>query len=33
MIHIWHIFFPMLEAGRKAIAAGGSFVRDAVGRG
>ena len=30
MIHIWHIFFPMLSAGRRAIAEGGSFVRNAV---
>jgi epsilon-lactone hydrolase len=30
MIHIWHIFFPMLSAGRRAIAAGGSFVRNAL---
>lgn len=29
MIHIWHIYFPMLSAGRRAIAAGGSFVRNA----
>ncbi|HEY0184962.1 MAG TPA: alpha/beta hydrolase [Rhodopila sp.] len=30
MIHIWHIFFPMLSAGRRAIASGGSFVRNAL---
>jgi epsilon-lactone hydrolase len=30
MIHIWHIFFPMLTAGRRAIASGGSFVRNAL---
>jgi monoterpene epsilon-lactone hydrolase len=30
MIHIWHIYFPMLSAGRRAIAAGGSFVRNAL---
>ncbi len=30
MIHIWHIYFPVLSAGRKAIAAGGAFVRDAL---
>jgi monoterpene epsilon-lactone hydrolase len=30
MIHIWHIFFPMLSAGRRAIAAGGSFVRNGL---
>jgi monoterpene epsilon-lactone hydrolase len=30
MIHIWHIFFPMLDAGRRAIASGGSFVRNAL---
>ncbi|MEA2767559.1 MAG: epsilon-lactone hydrolase, partial [Acetobacteraceae bacterium] len=32
MIHIWHIHFPMLSAGRRAIAAGGSFVRNAIRR-
>ena len=30
MIHIWHIFFPMLAAGRRAIASGGAFVRNAL---
>jgi monoterpene epsilon-lactone hydrolase len=30
MIHIWHIYFPMLSAGRRAIAAGGSFVSNAI---
>lgn len=30
MIHIWHIYFPMLAAGRRAIAAGGTFVRGAL---
>lgn len=30
MIHIWHMFFPMLSAGRRAIAAGGSFARNAI---
>jgi monoterpene epsilon-lactone hydrolase len=30
MIHIWHIFFPMLSAGRRAIASGGAFVRTAL---
>jgi monoterpene epsilon-lactone hydrolase len=30
MIHIWHIFFPMLAAGRRAITSGGSFVRNAL---
>jgi len=29
MIHIWHIYFPNLSAGRRAIAAGGAFVRNA----
>src|SRR3954454_437783 len=28
MIHVWHLFHPELSAGRRAIAAGGSFVRD-----
>src|SRR5689334_22284798 len=27
MIHVWHLFFPMLAAGRCAIASGGDFVR------
>jgi monoterpene epsilon-lactone hydrolase len=31
MIHIWHLFFPVLSAGRRAIEAGGSFVRNALG--
>jgi acetyl esterase/lipase len=30
MIHIWHLYFPMLAAGRRAIASGGSFVRNAL---
>ncbi|MDR3532922.1 MAG: alpha/beta hydrolase [Rhodopila sp.] len=30
MIHIWHLYFPVLSAGRRAIASGGSFVRNAV---
>ena len=30
MIHIWHIYFPVLSAGRRAIAAGGAFVRNAL---
>jgi epsilon-lactone hydrolase len=28
MIHVWHLFHPMLSAGRRAIAAGGAFVRE-----
>jgi epsilon-lactone hydrolase len=28
MIHVWHLFHPMLAAGRRAIAAGGTFVRE-----
>jgi monoterpene epsilon-lactone hydrolase len=27
MIHVWHLFHPELNAGRRAIAAGGGFVR------
>ena len=30
MIHIWHIYFPMLDAGRRAIAAGGSFLSKTI---
>ena len=26
MIHVWHLFHPMLSAGRRAIASGGAFV-------
>ena len=32
MIHVWHVFFPMLSAGRRAIASGGSFVRNTLRR-
>ena len=27
MIHVWHLFHPELAAGRRAIAAGGGFIR------
>ena len=27
MVHVWHIFHPELEAGRKAIEQGGAYVR------
>ena len=27
MIHVWHLYHPMLRAGRRAIEAGGAFVR------
>lgn len=27
MIHVWHLFHPELPAGRRAIEAGGAFVR------
>jgi len=27
MIHVWHLYHPMLSAGRRAIEAGGAFVR------
>ena len=30
MIHVWHLYFPMLEAGRCAIAGGGDFVRNLI---
>jgi acetyl esterase/lipase len=30
MIHIWHIFHPVLGAGRQAIGAGGRFVRQVL---
>jgi acetyl esterase/lipase len=28
MIHVWHVYHPELAAGRRAIAAGGAFVRE-----
>jgi acetyl esterase/lipase len=31
MIHVWHLFHPELSAGRKAIEAGGAFVRATIG--
>jgi epsilon-lactone hydrolase len=31
MIHIWHLFFPVLSAARRAIGSGGSFVRNTLG--
>ena len=33
MIHVWHIHHPLLAAGRRAIAAGGEFVRAMTTRG
>jgi epsilon-lactone hydrolase len=30
MIHVWHLFHPMLTAGRGAIAVGGVFVRGCI---
>ena len=30
MIHIWHIYFPLLSAARRAIQSGGHFVRNAL---
>ena len=30
MIHIWHLYFPVLSAARRAIASGGAFVRNAL---
>jgi epsilon-lactone hydrolase len=31
MIHVWHMFHPELTAGRRAITAGGDFVRAMIG--
>ena len=28
MIHVWHLYFPVLSAGRRAIQDGGAFVRN-----
>ena len=33
MIHVWHTYHPILAAGRRAIAAGGDFVRAMTTRG
>jgi acetyl esterase/lipase len=30
MIHVWHLFYPRLNAGRRAIASGGSFLRSTL---
>lgn len=30
MIHVWHLYFPLLTAGRQAIAAGGSFLHSTL---
>src|SRR6202011_1395004 len=27
MIHVWHLYYPELSAGRRAIGAGGEFAR------
>jgi monoterpene epsilon-lactone hydrolase len=31
MIHVWHLFHPRLAAGRRAIDAGGAFLRASLG--
>jgi monoterpene epsilon-lactone hydrolase len=31
MIHVWHLFHPLLAAGRRAIDEGGAFMRGAMG--
>jgi len=33
MIHVWHVYYPDLSAGRRAIAAGGEFARAMTSRG
>jgi epsilon-lactone hydrolase len=33
MIHVWHLYHPVLSAGRRAIAAGGEFARAMMSRG
>jgi epsilon-lactone hydrolase len=32
MVHVWHMFYPDLAAGRRAIEAGGRFLHDAMRR-
>jgi acetyl esterase/lipase len=31
MIHVWHLFHPVLGAGKRAIEAGGAFLRASMG--
>jgi epsilon-lactone hydrolase len=33
MVHVWHLYYPELSAGRRAIAAGGEFARAMTSRG
>ncbi len=33
MVHVWHIYYPELAAGRRAITAGGDFARSMMARG
>ena len=33
MIHVWHLYYPELAAGRRAIVAGGEFARAMTSRG
>lgn len=33
MIHVWHLFHPMLGAGRRALASAGRFLREGLGAG
>jgi acetyl esterase/lipase len=30
MIHVWHLFHPMLAAGRRAITEGGNYIKAAM---
>ncbi len=30
MVHVWHLYYPDLDAGRRAIKAGGRFLHDAM---
>jgi acetyl esterase/lipase len=32
MIHVWHLFFPILTQGRQSLASGGAFVRKVLNR-
>jgi acetyl esterase/lipase len=32
MIHVWHLYFPILADGRKSLASGGAFVRKTLNR-
>ena len=32
MVHVWHMFHPELKAGKRAIQAGGDYIRSVMAR-